>query len=215
MKNDFTYLAVVLDRSGSMLDCRHATITGFNELLSKQKSEPGEAKLYLAQFNQNYQLVYDRPLAEAEELNHSNYIPEGMTALYDAMGVTIENLGKKFANMPEAERPSKVLIAVITDGYENSSHDHDRQSIATLVKHQKEKYNWDFIYIGANQDAILEAAKVGITGNKALTYTVNNARGVVGQSVNSYLGAVRGACDPLAVAAMSFSDEERKAAVAP
>lgn len=214
MRNDLTYIAVVLDRSGSMDSCKQATIDGFNEFLHKQKLEPGDAKLYVAQFDHEYQLLYDKPLREADKLTADTYQPRGMTALFDAIGTTIKNLGQKLSGIPEAERPGKVLVAIITDGQENNSHEYFQHQVADMVKEQQDKYSWKFAYIGANQDAVLTAAKFNISKSNALTYTANNVSSVMGQSMAGYASGLRSyagsVADPLACA---FKEEDRAAAV--
>jgi|HubBroStandDraft_1064217.scaffolds.fasta_scaffold216442_2 hypothetical protein len=215
MRYDRSYLAVVLDRSGSMAGCRQATISGFNEFLAQQQAEPEQARLYLAQFDDQYELVYDKPLNLAQKLTEDTYVPRGMTALFDAMGKTINDLGKKLSEIPESERPAKVLVAIITDGQENSSHEFFQWQIADLVREQQSKYSWKFVFIGANQDAVLTAAKFNIDRNSAITYTANNVSGVMAQSLNSYTKAVRGATgQSMLAAAGTFTDEERCAATA-
>jgi hypothetical protein len=216
MNDNLTYIAVVLDRSGSMESCKQPTISGFNEFLHQQKLEPGDARLYLAQFDHEYDLLYDKPLREADELTGYTYQPRGMTALYDAIGRTIKTLGEKFAKQPEKERPGKVLVAIITDGYENHSTEYFRHQIADMVKEQQEKYSWRFVFIGANQDAIFTAAQMNINRGSAITYTANNVSQVMGQTMSKYVGGVRGmsvACcaDPNS---MTFDKEDRAKAVA-
>lgn len=212
MRNDLTYIAVVLDRSGSMESCKQPTIDGFNEFLATQKLQPGEARLYLAQFDHEYQLLYDKPLRDAEKLTEFTYVPRGMTALYDAMGTTIKTLGQKLDNIPEPDRPGKVLVAIITDGHENHSTEYFQWQVAEMVAEQRKKYSWKFAFIGANQDAILTAGKLNIPSTGAITYTANNVTGVMGQSMSNYASALR--CSGTAGSAvMSFSEEERKQAV--
>lgn len=213
MNKNFTYIGVVLDRSGSMTNVKKQTIDGYNEFLNKQKLEPGQAHIYLAQFDDQYDVVYDQAVQTAERLTDSTFIPRGMTALYDAIGRTVTDLGKKFSGMAEAERPEKVVVAILTDGGENSSHEYDSTRVKALLDEQRSKYNWDFVFIGANQDAILSASIIGIQSAKAMNYTVNNTQSVMGQSLSNYVGAVRGmSAGTLDMA--KFSEEERAAAVA-
>lgn len=211
--HDSTYIAVVLDRSGSMDSVKQATIDGFNEFLHQQKLQPGTARLYLAQFDDQYDVLYDRPLNEAEKLNTYTYSPRGMTALYDAIGKTISDLGKKLKETPEFDRPAKVLVAIITDGHENHSREFTQRQIADMVQHQKDKYAWDFVFIGANQDAVMTAKTFNISQDSALTYN-STSSGVQGMSVSlgNYTNAVRSSS--AGGASASFSKADRKRAMA-
>lgn len=167
MKKGFTLIAVVLDRSGSMESIRQATIDGFNEFLKAQRAAPGRALLTLAQFDHEYDLVFHMaPLPE----RHTAYFPRGSTALLDAIGNTIQRVGADLDGMPEAERPEKVIFVIITDGYENASHQFDRSKVFGMIKHQREKYAWDFQFLGANQDSIAEAGALGIAPQFAMNY---------------------------------------------
>ena len=167
---EHTQIVVVLDRSGSMQECREATIRGFNEFLESQKVGPGTARLYLAQFDDEYQFLYDRPIAEAVALNGENYIPRGWTALLDAIGRTINEMGAILSAIPPAERPSKILFAIVTDGLENRSTEFSREKIREMVTHQQDKYGWEFIFLGANQDAVIEGEKLGVPLTHAATF---------------------------------------------
>lgn len=170
MKPNSSRIAVILDRSGSMDSIREATIDGFNEFVSGQRDIPGDCTLKLVQFNHFYEEVFDKPLADVPNLSMETYRPTGNTALLDAMGRTITSLGTSLAEMPEDQRPSKVIVMILTDGLENASQEYSQSKILELVTHQKEKYNWDFVFLGANQDAVLTASRYGITRDSALTY---------------------------------------------
>jgi hypothetical protein len=214
MKDNFTYIAVVLDRSGSMQRVKHATISGFNEFLQKQKAIDGECQLRLAQFDDDYEVLYDKPVQHAEELSDHTYQPRNMTALLDAMGKTITELGNKLKALPESERPAKVLVATITDGLENASREYTRDKVFDMVKKQKEQFSWDFIFIGANQDAIATAATLNIDQGKALTYNASNFRSVLANSVVGYANSLRSSgVTGQSVNTVAFTDEDREAAV--
>ena len=170
MNKQLTEIAYILDRSGSMEPMAEPAITGFNEFLAEQRKAPGQARLTLVLFDDEY-LVPCRgiPLSEVAELNAATYVPRGMTALLDAIGRTIDELGRKLAATPEPERPGKVIVAIFTDGMENASSDFSLQKISKVIKHQKDKYGWEFLFLGANQDAIATAAQIGIDRDKAAT----------------------------------------------
>ena len=179
MNTNLTQIAIVLDRSGSMGSVVRPTIDSFNEFIALQKHEPGEARLMLVQFDQEYQFLYNKPLKEVEDLNTKTFVPRGSTALLDAIGRTIDDLGKQLDAMPQNERPGRVVVAIITDGGENASKDYgDYQypaRVAAMVDHQQKKYNWRFVFLGANQDAILTARGLNIGAGQALTYTASAA----------------------------------------
>ena len=171
-----TEIAFILDRSGSMESMTHAAISGFNEFLSAQKStvddsgQPIPATFTLILFDHEYLPVHSRvPIQNAEPLTAEAYQPRGSTALLDAIGRTIDFIGSELAATPAAERPSKVIIAILTDGEENSSHKFSRAEINQRITHQTEKYQWEFLFLGANQDAIASAARMGIQAHNAAT----------------------------------------------
>jgi hypothetical protein len=167
---DAAQIVIVLDRSGSMEVVREATIESFNKFLAKQKEAQGEASVYFAQFNTEYQMLYDGPLREARSLTYITYQPNGGTALYDAVGDTIDTLGRRFSSMPERERPSEVIFMVLTDGLENSSRTYSQQMIADRIDHQRSRYSWDFVFLGANQDAVVTARGLNIPREAAMQF---------------------------------------------
>lgn len=168
-----TETAFILDRSGSMSSMCGAAITGFNSFLNDQQSAAGVAnfaRMTLVLFDNEILTVHDAvPVAEIAPLNDKTYVPRASTALLDAIGDTIDRMGRRFAALPEAERPGHVAIAILTDGEENSSVRFTWKEIAARIKHQTEKYSWDFLFLGAGQDAIATASKLNIAaGNSAL-----------------------------------------------
>ena len=145
------------------------TIGGFNEFLTKQKAIPGDAKMTLVQFDNEYEKVYEAvPLKEAKPLDGKTFVPRGSTALLDAIGTTINAQGQRFDSAKD--KPGKVVVAIFTDGEENSSHEFTRDQVFSLIDSQRTKWGWDFYFLGANQDAIKSAAKIGIRANQAITY---------------------------------------------
>jgi hypothetical protein len=208
MKKDFTRIAIVLDRSGSMESCKESTVTGFNEFIRNQKKIPGEATVKLVQFDDQYETVFDKPLKDCPELTQNTFIPRGSTALLDAQGRTIVELGQELAALPESERPSKVIVVTLTDGMENASQQYNVSQIGEMVREQRDKYNWDFVFLGANQDAIATAAAMSIPLPSAMSYSTSKA-GVAATmaAVSHYVGSAR------AGKAAAFSAEDRKAAM--
>ena len=173
MKQDYTDITVLLDRSGSMSSIASDTIGGFNTFVQDQAAEPGECRISLIQFDSQdpQQVDYSAiPVQEVVPLNQSSFQPRGTTPLLDALGTSIDNTGKRLAEMPELARPSNVLFVVITDGLENASLKYSRKEIFGMIRHQEEVYKWNFVYLGANQDAIEEAGGLGIVADRAMTY---------------------------------------------
>jgi uncharacterized protein YegL len=138
-------------------------IGGFNHFLEEQKAHPGEATLTVVQFNHERQVIHEnRPLQEVRPITEQEYEPMGTTALLDAVGKTIDETGERLAGLPEESRPENVIVAILTDGHENASSQYSLAKVREKIRHQKEKYSWEFIFMGANQDAFAEAARIGI-----------------------------------------------------
>jgi hypothetical protein len=174
MKQNYTHVEILLDRSGSMVAIKEATISGFNKFLKEQKVIPGEATIALTQFDDEYTPVYPvRPLHAAPELTAETYVPRNLTALLDAMGRRIVEAGVFLAGLPEHLRPSKVVFVVITDGHENASQTYTRKAVFELIEAQRKTYKWEFVFIGANQDAIKEGGAIGVAAANAMTFDAN------------------------------------------
>jgi len=175
MKKDYTDITLVLDRSGSMSSVRDDTVGGVNQYIDSQKNGPGECRFSLVQFNNNYIVIHDGKLISyVEPLTQETFITWGSTALLDAIGKTINRVGRRLADMHEDDRPDKVIIVVVTDGQENASEEFSGQQIREMIDHQTGKYNWEFVFVGANQDAILSGGKLGIDKGRSLNYTANS-----------------------------------------
>ena len=173
MKNS-TYIAIVLDRSGSMESIAKQTIQGFNAFLAEQKQVKGEAKISLVQFDHEYQEVYEAiDIHQAPDLNVETYEPRGMTALLDAIGKTIKSTKKIIDNLKDKQRPSKIIFVVITDGYENHSRHYSRRNIFEKISKLEGKHGWQFVFLGANQDAIAEAGRLGVKEQRAMTFAAD------------------------------------------
>jgi hypothetical protein len=160
MRSDLTDITLVVDRSGSMASVREDAEGGVNTFIRQQAAEPGEALLTLVQFDTEYEFVErGRPVKEVPP-----YVlqPRGMTALLDAVGRAIVETGQRLAAIDEANRPGLVIFVVMTDGHENSSREFTKARIKEMIEHQQAKYNWQFTFLGANQDAFAEAAALGI-----------------------------------------------------
>lgn len=169
---DFTDITLVLDRSGSMGSVKAATIEAFNGFLQSQRGGAGSARLTLVQFDDQYELLYTARLLQAAPLlTDQSYQPRGSTALLDAMGRTIVATGDRLKVLPEQERPGTVMFVTLTDGFENASREYTLPRINEMIAHQRDRYSWQFVFLGANQDAIATAAKMGIGAAQALTFS--------------------------------------------
>lgn len=176
MKPNYTDITFVLDRSGSMETVRDDTIGGFNAFLATQKATPGEATVTLAQFDTIHDTIYEaKPLHEALPLTRDTFVPRGSTALLDAIGMNINRTGARLAAMREEDRPSKVVFVIVTDGHENSSREFARPAILEMISKQREAYKWEFVFLGANQDAIAAGASIGISAASSMSYAANSA----------------------------------------
>lgn len=171
MRSDLTEIAFVLDRSGSMHPITDDAIGGFNTFLTDQQALPGEAHLTLVLFDHEYQVPYQHAdIKTVPPLDAATYVPRGMTALLDAVGRTVNDIGARLAGTPEAERPAKVIFAILTDGQENASRDYTFAKVSGMIKHQQEKYSWEFIFLAANQDAIAAAGALAIQPKDAIAF---------------------------------------------
>ena len=172
----YTEIAFVLDRSGSMNCCQQDAIAGFNQFLADQQETEGLAKLTLVLFDDEYLVpVSSIPVQEVVPLTDDTYQPRGCTALLDAVGQTIDDLGNRLAALTEKDRPGQVIVAILTDGLENASQRFTWKEIAGKIKHQTDTYKWIFLFLGANQDAIATAANLSIAANNAANYVADAA----------------------------------------
>ncbi len=193
MNRNLAEIAFILDRSGSMSSLQEQAISGFNRFLADQVAQPGDARLTLVLFDDEYLVpvealaIRDVPLLDA-----ATYVPRNTTALLDAIGLTVDRLGQRLAVMPEIERPAQVIVAILTDGLENASTRYTWKDIASRIRHQREKYNWQFLFLGANQDAIATASKMNIGAINAATFVANEAGiGASSRSLSRRTAALR------------------------
>jgi hypothetical protein len=146
-------------------------IGGFNTFLAQQQGLPGAAHLTLVLFDHEYLVTHDNVnIQDVPPLDSKTYVPRGMTALLDAVGRTVDAVGVRLAATAEAERPSKVIVAILTDGMENASRNYTSARVAEMIRHQQEKYNWEFIFLAANQDAIAVAGALSIQAKDAIAF---------------------------------------------
>ena len=203
--NEKTHIICILDRSGSMTDIMNDSIGGFNEFLKQQKELPDEATLTVALFDDKYELLYDFvDIKEAKEITKKEWYPRGTTALYDAICKTIHTDRAKIDNLG-VEAPSKVLVCVVTDGYENSSRENNVNDTKKLIK-ECEKNDWNFIYLAANQDAFEVGGGFGISYGNTYSYTASGA-GV--QAMNSTLTSAATKYRGMSSDSVSFSADSK------
>ncbi len=177
MNENLTWIVEVLDESGSMNDIKSDTIGARNEFVREQRKVEGEANCTLVKFNTKIERVYENvSIHDTPLLDANNYIPKTYTRLYDAMGLTIKEVKAKIKALPEEMRPGKVLFVIVTDGKENRSTEFNRAQVFEMIS-KREKKGWNFIYLGANQDAMEEGGKIGLNKFNTVTWEAD-ARGV-------------------------------------
>ena len=193
-QKNLTELVFVLDKSGSMTGLESDTIGGFNSMLKKQKKAPGECLVTTVLFSDTMQTVHDRvPLSEVKEMTEEDYQPMGCTALYDALGNTVNKITSIHKYIRKEDVPSNTVFVIITDGYENASREFTHARLKSLVESKKEKEKWEFLFIGANIDAAATAESIGIARNRAANYKADSVgTGVVFESVAAPIMACRG-----------------------
>ena len=175
VRKNLVELIFVLDQSGSMWHLEEDTIGSYNKLLEEQKDIEGDCIVSTVLFNSNVKILHDRVnIKNVEMITSNDYKPNGNTALYDAICETIDRIDKKLSNTPEKERPSNVMFVIITDGQENDSRKFTAEDVKSKIERQKDKYNWDFNFIGANIDVVTEARKIGIASTDSFAYTASD-----------------------------------------
>lgn len=204
---DYRHYILVIDRSGSMHRIRKDAEGGINQFVKDQAALPGKATLSLYQFDTEHEAVYS--FISLSKARKYTLVPRGGTRLLDACGFAITSEGEKLAAMPEGERPGKVIVVVATDGDENDSREYSRSQIWCMTAEQQELYGWQFLYLGANQDAFAEAGGMGISAAATLNYAANStgtqkAYAAASASVSRYVGGQS--------ASLSYTDAERTAA---
>ena len=171
MKTRLTELVFILDRSGSMSGLESDTIGGFNAMLKKQKEEPGDALVTTVLFDDVMELLHDRyDIKKVNPVTEKEYFVRGSTALLDAIGKTIHRLGNVQKYAAENLKADKVIVVITTDGMENASNEYSYKRVQEMITRQKEKYGWEFIFLGANIDAIATAARFGIDADHTSNY---------------------------------------------
>lgn len=171
MKKNNTEMVFILDRSGSMSGLERDTIGGYNALLSKQKKEEGKAFVTTVLFDDEYEVLHDRvDVRKIGLITENEYFVRGSTALLDAIGKTIHRIGNMQRILSEEEKADKVLVVITTDGMENASQEYTYATIRSMIRRQKEQYGWEFLFLGANIDAVSTAEKFGIGADRAADF---------------------------------------------
>jgi hypothetical protein len=209
-KTDYTHIAVILDRTGSMESIRDDTIGGFNAFLGEQKQQPGKATLTLVQFDDQdpYEVIHQvKTIQEVPELTRETYVPRASTPLLDAIGRGINDLEKCVMDMKEDVRPSKLVFVVITDGQENASREFRRDQILEMIQNKEKQYGWQFVFLSADLDSIDDALDHGFHAKAAMAFDksgvgARNAWASVSQNITNYRASRS--------KDVSFTEEDRK-----
>ena len=171
MKKNLTELVLILDKSGSMAHLTDDTVGGFNSVLKQQNNGDGEVLVTTVLFNEHSEMLHDRlPIAEVKPMTEKDYIAGGCTALLDALGGTIRHIADIHRYAREEDRPEHTVFMVTTDGMENSSREFTAKQVKEMVRHEQEKYGWEFIFLAANIDAVETAEQYGIAPECAVSY---------------------------------------------
>ena len=171
MKKNLTEIVFILDRSGSMAGLVDDTIGGFNSMIRRQKDEAGQAYVSTVLFDNYTEVIHDRlDIRKIHPLTRKEYYVRGCTALLDAVGQSIRHIGNVHKYAREEDRPGKTLFIITTDGMENASREYTYERVRKMIEHQREKYGWEFLFLGANMDAAREAARFGIDEDRAANY---------------------------------------------
>lgn len=209
MKKDYTHIALIIDRSGSMSSNWSDVVGGYESIIKEQQEQDGKCTLTVAAFDDSYDLLED--FSNVQKVSDKLEIrPRGMTALLDAIGKTVSSVGEKLAKMKERDRPEKVIVMVQTDGYENASKEYTKEKIKEMIETQTNVYNWEFMFLGASLDAVNEARNWGFDTSKSAVYSTQNTADTY-QLFNTKMSMMR-SVDKSDVAAYykasTFSDEE-------
>jgi len=206
-----TELVFILDRSGSMSGLESDTIGGFNSMIEKQKKEAGTAVVSTVLFDNESVVIHDRlPLENVPRMTEREYFTRGCTALLDAVGGAIHHIGNVHKYARKEDVPKKTLFIITTDGYENASKHYTYEKVRRMIERQKEKYGWEFLFLGANIDAAAEAKRFGISADRAVTYKCDEDGTALNYEVISDAVCSVRACRPLAADWKKRIDEDVK-----
>lgn len=201
---DKTLIAAVLDRSGSMQSIKHDTEGGFDAFIAEQRKQPGKAVVSLFQFDDHFDTVYT--MQSIQDVPALALKPRGMTALLDAVGNAITLTGEELASLKEDDRPGKVIFVIMTDGQENSSREWTYESVKKIVKQQTDDYQWEFIFLGANMDAVTVGGSMGFAASNSMSYAGT-------ATMDSYAVASSAVSSVRSGGKVEFSKEDRQKAM--
>jgi hypothetical protein len=212
MRQDLSDITVVLDRSRSMESCKSKAEEGLNAFIGEQKKLSGDAVFSLVQFDTEYEFVHQG--IPIKSVPHCKLEPRGSTALNDAVARAIQETGKRLGDMPESDRPGLVILVILTDGEENSSIEfagtEGRKRIKEMIKHQQEKYGWQFTFLGANQDAFLAADSYGIARAATANYDAEEKTAAAFGAASANVGRMRLQSAGGQAVRSAYTDEERE-----
>lgn len=212
MKKNLTEIVFILDRSGSMAGLEADTIGGFNAMIEKQKAEPGQALVSTVLFDSEIQVIHDRvPLEKIPPLTEKEYFVRGCTALLDAVGGAIHHIGNVHKYAREEDRPEKTLFVITTDGMENASRRYDSERVKQMIERQKARHGWEFLFLGANIDAVETAGRFGIGADRAVNYHADRAGTQLNYEVLSEAVSAVRCSAPLGAAWKARIDEDFRA----
>ena len=209
MKKNLTELVFILDRSGSMAGLEDDTIGGFNAMIRRQKREAGEAYVSTVLFDHQTEVIHDRvDIRRIQPMTQKDYYVRGCTALLDAVGKAIRHIGNVHKYAREEDRPEKTIFVITTDGMENASREYTYERVRKMIEHERERYGWEFLFLGANIDAAREAARFGITEDRAANYHADSqGTAVIYEAMSEAVCTVR-ACRPMSAAWKHRVDED-------
>lgn len=214
MKKGLTEIIFILDRSGSMSGLEADTIGGYNSMLAKQKQEKGEAIISTILFDDKIEILHDRKsLGAVEKITHREYYVRGCTALLDAVGGAIHHIGRVHKELPENERPEKTLFMITTDGMENASKEYSYDKVKKMVEKKKKKQHWEFVFLGANIDAVKVAGRFGVAANRAVRYECDSEGTALNFDIMSKMVSCARACGSAEMMEDAFDDEEMLAPI--
>ena len=198
MKKNLTEIVFILDRSGSMAGLEDDTIGGFNAMIRKQRSQEGGAYVSTVLFDNQTEVIHDRvDIQNIRPMTHKDYYVRGCTALLDAVGKAIHHIGNVHKYAREEDRPEKTIFVITTDGMENASREYTYERLKKMIRHEQEKYGWEFLFLGANIDAAKEAARFGIAEDRAANYHADRqGTAVIYEAMSEAVCNVR-ACRPM------------------
>ena len=211
MKKNLTEIVFILDRSGSMAGLEDDTIGGFNAMIRKQMGEEGDAYVSTVLFDNQTEVIHDRvDIQKIEPMTRKDYYVRGCTALLDAVGKSIHHIGNVHKYAREEDRPGKTIFVITTDGMENASREYTYERVRKMIEHEKEKYGWEFLFLGANIDAAKEAARFGIAEDRAANYHADRqGTAVIYEAMSEAVCNVR-ACRPMNAEWKRQVDEDYK-----